>query len=120
LLLGTQASEKHCYFHVQRQRNCNRRGLLAGVRPGIDLDGRAIGAPIPVMSTRGTDLLKKGSTITCRITPAWRAVALGMVQELFADAKTLGIASNKIEQDTGSVYQAALDVIMHQQGAAAG
>ncbi|UVK46691.1 DUF768 domain-containing protein [Mesorhizobium sp. AR07] len=36
-----------------------------------------------------------------------------LTHKLFADAKALGIGSNEIEEDTGSVYEAILDAIVH-------
>jgi hypothetical protein len=33
--------------------------------------------------------------------------------KLFADAKSLGISSTEIEEDTGSAYEAILDAIVH-------
>ncbi|RWG02587.1 hypothetical protein [Mesorhizobium sp.] len=41
-----------------------------------------------------------------------------LIQELFADAKSLGISSTEIEEDTGSIYQAMLDAIVHHEGGA--
>lgn len=36
-----------------------------------------------------------------------------LAQKLFADAKSVGISSAEIEEDTGSVYEAILDAIVH-------
>ncbi|WP_425453806.1 hypothetical protein [Mesorhizobium loti] len=36
-----------------------------------------------------------------------------MTQKLFADAKAIGINSAEIAEDTGSVYEAVLDAIVH-------
>ncbi|RWE28936.1 MAG: DUF768 domain-containing protein, partial [Mesorhizobium sp.] len=36
-----------------------------------------------------------------------------LTQKLFADAKVVGIGSVEIEEDTGSVYEAILDAIVH-------
>jgi hypothetical protein len=73
------------------------------------------------MSTRGTDFLHKWIDNNVPDHASMDVLSVAeMVQELFADAKTLGIPSNEIEEDTGSVYQAVLDAIMHQQGGVAG
>ena len=40
------------------------------------------------------------------------------IQKLFADAKAIGIISNEIEEETGSVYETVLDAIVHHQGGA--
>ncbi|WP_245433406.1 hypothetical protein [Mesorhizobium sp. WSM3866] len=40
------------------------------------------------------------------------------IQELFGDAKSLGISSTELEEDTGSIYQAILDAIVHHEGGA--
>lgn len=42
------------------------------------------------------------------------------IQKLFADAKAVGISSNEIEDDTGSVYEAVFDAVVHYQGGQAG
>ncbi|BCH00303.1 hypothetical protein MesoLj131b_23020 [Mesorhizobium sp. 131-2-5] len=38
-----------------------------------------------------------------------------LTEQLFADAKAAGISSNEIEEDTGSVYEAILDAIVHHE-----
>ncbi|TIN20225.1 MAG: DUF768 domain-containing protein [Mesorhizobium sp.] len=37
------------------------------------------------------------------------------IQELFADAKSLGISSTELQEDAGSIYQAILDAIVHHE-----
>ncbi|TIW75092.1 MAG: DUF768 domain-containing protein, partial [Mesorhizobium sp.] len=36
-----------------------------------------------------------------------------LTQKVFADAKSVGISSTEIEEDTGSVYEVILDAIVH-------
>jgi hypothetical protein len=38
-----------------------------------------------------------------------------LTEKLFADAKAVGISSAEIEEDTGSVYEAILDAIVHYE-----
>ena len=42
-----------------------------------------------------------------------------LTHKLFADAKALGIRSTEIEEDTGSVYEAILDALVHTDAGAA-
>jgi len=71
------------------------------------------------MSTRGPDFLYKWiSNNIPEATPSDILSVAELVQKLFADAKALGITSNELEQDTGSVYQVVLEPIVHQQGGA--
>jgi hypothetical protein len=69
------------------------------------------------MSTRGTDFLHKwiSNNIPETVSPDVLSVA-EMTQELFADAKAVGISSVEIEADTGSVYEAILEAIVHRDG----
>ena len=61
------------------------------------------------MSTRGTDFLYKWiSNNVPEETPSDVLSVADLVQKLFADAKALGITSNELEQDNGSVYQLVL------------
>ncbi|RVD33856.1 DUF768 domain-containing protein [Mesorhizobium sp. M4B.F.Ca.ET.169.01.1.1] len=66
------------------------------------------------MSTRGTDFLYKwiGGNVPETVGPDIISVA-ELTQKLFADAKSAGISSTEIEEDTGSVYEVILDAIVH-------
>jgi hypothetical protein len=65
------------------------------------------------MSTRGTNFLHQWlSNNLSGIASADISVSES-IQKLFADAKSLGISSIEIEEDTGSVYDAVLDAIVH-------
>ncbi|MER8431378.1 hypothetical protein [Mesorhizobium caraganae] len=70
------------------------------------------------MSKRGTDFLDKwiGANV-----PATADVisAAELTQKLFEDAKSLGISSVEIEEDTGSVYEAILNAILHRDAGVA-
>jgi hypothetical protein len=43
-----------------------------------------------------------------------------LAQNYLADAKSLGISSTEIEDETGSVYEAILDAIVHHDAGVAG
>lgn len=66
------------------------------------------------MSTRGTDFLYKwiGANVPETVGADIISVA-ELTQKLFADAKSVGISSTEIEEDTGSVYEVILDAIVH-------
>jgi hypothetical protein len=66
------------------------------------------------MSTRGTNFLHQWLANT--VPEAVRADVISvseLAQKLFADAKSLGISSTEIEEDTGSIYEAILDALVH-------
>lgn len=66
------------------------------------------------MSTRGTDFLDKWISNNVPKTAGADVISVAeLTQKLFADAKAVGISSNEIEEDTGSVYEAILDAIVH-------
>ena len=66
------------------------------------------------MSTRGTDFLYKWITNNVPVTAGPDVLSVAeLTQELFADAKAVGISSTEIEEDSGSVYEAILDAIVH-------
>ena len=71
------------------------------------------------MSTRGTDFVYKWITNNVPDDTSSDVLSVAeLVQKLFADAKALGITSNELEEDTGSVYQVVLEAIVHQKGGA--
>lgn len=67
------------------------------------------------MSTRGTNFLHKwlSSNVPETVSADILSVA-ELTQNLFADAKAIGISSVEIEEDTESVYEVILDTIVHQ------
>lgn len=66
------------------------------------------------MSTRGTNFLHKWISSNVPETVGADIISVAeLTQNLFADAKAIGISSVEIEEDTGSVYQAILDAIVH-------
>jgi hypothetical protein len=72
------------------------------------------------MSTRGTNFLY--DWISQKIPEAASADVISvadLTNRLFADAKAAGVSSDEIEEDTGSVYQAIFDAIVHHDGAVA-
>lgn len=64
------------------------------------------------MSTRGIDFLHKWIS---KHAGADIISVAELTEQLFADAKAVGISSNEIEEDTGSVYEAILDAIVHHE-----
>jgi hypothetical protein len=69
------------------------------------------------MSTRGTDFLHKWVTNNLTDLASMDVISLAeTIQKLFADAKAIGISSNELEEDTGSIYQAMFEAITHQEG----
>ncbi|WP_136620840.1 MULTISPECIES: DUF768 domain-containing protein [Mesorhizobium] len=72
------------------------------------------------MSTRGTNFLYKWISSNIPATVGADIISVAeLTQKLFADAKALGINSVEIEEDTGSVYEAILDVIVHHDAGVA-
>lgn len=65
------------------------------------------------MSTRGTNFLHKWISNVPETVGADIISVAELTQKLFADAKTIGISSVEIEEDTGSVYEVILDAIVH-------
>jgi hypothetical protein len=72
------------------------------------------------MSTRGTDFLQKWISNNVPETVASNIISVAeLTQKLFADANAIGIGSTEIEEDTGSVYEAILDAIVHHDAGVA-
>lgn len=70
------------------------------------------------MSTRGTDFLQKWIANNVPETVGSDVISVAeLTRKLFADAKALGIGGAEIEEDTGSVYNAILDAIVHHDDA---
>ncbi|RWE32822.1 MAG: DUF768 domain-containing protein [Mesorhizobium sp.] len=66
------------------------------------------------MSTRGIDFLHQWIANNVPETAGADVISVAeLTQKLFADAKLVGISSVEIEEDTGSVYEAMLDAIVH-------
>ncbi|QND66674.1 DUF768 domain-containing protein [Mesorhizobium loti] len=66
------------------------------------------------MSARGTDFLYKWIGANVPATAGADIISVAeLTQKLFADAKAIGISSTEIEEDTGSVYEAVLDAVVH-------
>ncbi|CAN7701058.1 hypothetical protein LJR234_005964 [Mesorhizobium amorphae] len=66
------------------------------------------------MSTRGVNFLHKWIANNVPETVGAEVISVAeLTQQLFADAKAVGISSVEIEEDTGSVYEVILDVIVH-------
>lgn len=66
------------------------------------------------MSTRGTDFVYKWISSNVPETVGADIISVAeLTQKLFADAKAIGISSMEIEEETGSVYEAILDAIVH-------
>ncbi|WP_095203223.1 DUF768 domain-containing protein [Mesorhizobium carmichaelinearum] len=66
------------------------------------------------MSTRGTNFLDQWIRSNVPRTVGADIISVAeLTQKLFADAKAIGISSTEIEEDTGSVYEAILDAIVH-------
>lgn len=67
-----------------------------------------------VMSTRGTNFLHQWISNNVPETVGADVISVAeLTQKLFADAKALGISSTELEEDTGSVYNAIMDAIVH-------
>ena len=72
------------------------------------------------MSTCGTDFLYKWIGANVPETAGADIISVAeLTQKLFADAKAAGISSVEIEEDTGSVYEAILDAIVHHDAGVA-
>ena len=72
------------------------------------------------MSTRGTDFLYKWIGVNVPATAGADVIsAAELTQKLFEDAKAIGISSTEIEEDTGSVYEAILNAILHRDAGVA-
>ncbi|MFK0692232.1 hypothetical protein ACFX5Q_29185 [Mesorhizobium sp. IMUNJ 23033] len=66
------------------------------------------------MSVRGTNFLHKWISSNVPETVGADIISVAdLTQKLFADAKAVEISSTEIEEDTGSVYEAILDAIVH-------
>ncbi|MGX9145961.1 DUF768 domain-containing protein [Mesorhizobium sp. 128a] len=66
------------------------------------------------MSTRGTNFIDKWIRNEVPETVGADVISVAeLTQKLFADAKAVGISEKEIEEDTGSVYEAILDAIVH-------
>ncbi|MER9757429.1 hypothetical protein NKJ46_29130 [Mesorhizobium sp. M0166] len=51
----------------------------------------------------------------------WNVISVSkLTQQVFADAKSLRFSSTQIEEDSGSVYEAILDAIVHHDAGVAG
>ena len=73
------------------------------------------------MSTRGTNFLHKWLANTVPEAVGADVISVSeLAQQLFADAKSLGISSAEIEEETGSVYEAILDAIVYHDAGVAG
>ncbi|PBB89586.1 hypothetical protein CK215_26450 [Mesorhizobium sp. WSM3864] len=71
------------------------------------------------MSTRGTNFLHQWLANNQAGMMSADVLSIAeLIQELLADAKSLGISSTELEEDTGSIYQAILDAIVHHEGGA--
>jgi len=72
------------------------------------------------MSTRGTDFLHEWIGANVPETVGADVISVAeLTQKLFADAKSKGISSTEIEEDTGSVYEAILDAIVYHDAGSA-
>jgi hypothetical protein len=68
------------------------------------------------MSTRGTNFLHQWISNNVPKTNGADIISVAdLTEKLFADAKAVGISSAEIEEDTGSVYEAILDAIVHYE-----
>ena len=66
------------------------------------------------MSTRGVNFLHKWISNNVIETVGADIISVAeLTQKLFADAKSLGISSTEIEEETVSVYNTILDAIVH-------
>jgi hypothetical protein len=66
------------------------------------------------MSARGTNFLHRWISNNVPTTNGADTISVAeLTHELFADAKALRISITEIEEDTGSVYEAILDAIVH-------
>lgn len=73
------------------------------------------------MSTRGTNFLHQWLANNVPVAVGAGVISVSeLAQKLFADAKSVGISSAEIEEDTDSVYEAILDAIVHHDAGVAG
>ena len=71
---------------------------------------------ISPMSTRSTNFLHQWISNNVPKTNGADIISVAdLTEKLFADAKAAGINSAEIEEDTGSVYEAILDAIVHYE-----
>ncbi|RWG19703.1 MAG: DUF768 domain-containing protein [Mesorhizobium sp.] len=71
------------------------------------------------MSARGTNFLHQWLANNQAGMISADALSIAeFIQELSSDAKSLGISSTELEEDTGSIYQAILDAIVHHEDGA--
>ncbi|MER8647334.1 hypothetical protein [Mesorhizobium sp. M1121] len=67
------------------------------------------------MSTRGANFLQKWISNKVPNTVGAGIISIAeLTQELFVDAKALGIKSTEIEEDVGSAYEAILNAIVRR------
>ncbi|PBC20214.1 MULTISPECIES: DUF768 domain-containing protein [unclassified Mesorhizobium] len=72
------------------------------------------------MSQRGVDFLYKWISANVPETSGADIISVAeLTQQLFADAKAVGLSSTEIEEDTGSVYEAILDAVVHHDAGVA-
>ncbi|OWK20752.1 hypothetical protein AJ88_26270 [Mesorhizobium amorphae CCBAU 01583] len=72
------------------------------------------------MSTRAVNFLHKWISNNVPETVGADIVSVAeLTQELFADAKTIGIGSTEMEEEAGSVYEVILDAIVHYEAGVA-
>ncbi|PBB24099.1 MULTISPECIES: DUF768 domain-containing protein [unclassified Mesorhizobium] len=72
------------------------------------------------MSQRGADFLYKWISANVPETIGADIISVAeLTQQLFADAKAVGLSSTEIEEDTGSVYEAILDAVVHHDAGVA-
>ena len=68
------------------------------------------------MSTRGVNFLDKWLSDNLDGIIGHDIISVAeAIEQLFADAKAVGISSTEIEEETGSVYEAVLDAIVHYE-----
>lgn len=73
------------------------------------------------MSTRGTNFLYEWISSNVPAVATADVISVSdLTNRLFADAKKQGISSAEIEEDTGSVYEAILDAIVHHDAGLVG
>ncbi|PBB24097.1 MULTISPECIES: DUF768 domain-containing protein [unclassified Mesorhizobium] len=72
------------------------------------------------MSKRGADFWYKWISANVPETLSADIISVAdLAQKLFADAKAVGLSSTEIEEDTGSVYEAILDAVVHHDAGVA-
>lgn len=66
------------------------------------------------MSTRATNFLYQWLAANIPATVGAEVISVAeLTHNLLADAKAIGISGDEFDEDTGSVYQAVLDAIVH-------